>query len=383
MADRQEKPSFARGSRRLAPVFVVLVALLSLAFLTATAAAQPSHSAASKHRKHHKKKVKKQLPTYWGAWIGSQITGTEAPWDMNAVSAIQNLVGKGLSLIELSSPLADCDGSSCQRYKFPTTTMQSVRDYGAIPFFSWSTSSGNYDPGALEDPEYQLQDIIAGRQDAAITAFAREAAAWGHPFFLRFDWEMNGNWFPWSEGVNGNLAGEYVAAWRHVHDIFTSVGATNATWVWCPYVDIDSKFLNLKSVYPGDAYVDWTCLDGFNWAKNPVNSQKWHTFNEIFGSTYQKVTRRLAPGKPMLLAEFASGGAPRSKAKWINQMFKDLRTRYRRIRGIIWFDKIDRGVQWPIETSLATARAFSKGIGAKGFRTNDYSGVTGPIAPPQ
>ena len=52
---------------------------------------------------------------------------------------------------------------------------------------------------------------------------------------------MNGNWFAWMEGVNGNQPGEYVAAWRHVHDIFTAVGATNVSWVWCPNVDPGRK----------------------------------------------------------------------------------------------------------------------------------------------
>ena len=31
---------------------------------------------------------------------------------------------------------------------------------------------------------------------------------------------MNGWWWPWSEQLNGNNPGEFVAAWRHVHDIF-------------------------------------------------------------------------------------------------------------------------------------------------------------------
>ena len=68
--------------------------------------------------------------------------------------------------------------------------------------------------------------MISGKYDSYIPQnVAEDARDWGHPFFLRFDWEMNGNWFPWSEGVNGNQSGEFVAAWRHVHDIFTSVGA--------------------------------------------------------------------------------------------------------------------------------------------------------------
>ncbi len=325
----------------------------------------------------------KQRPLYWGAWIGSQLTGTEAPWDMNAVSTLASQLGKGLSLVEFSSPLADCHTSPCTTYRFPTDAMQEIRDYGAIPFFSWSTSSSSYDPSTLEDPEYQLADIASGRQDEAITRFATEAAAWGHPFFLRLNWEMNGNWFPWAEGVNGNAGGEYVAAWRHIHDIFSAVGATNVTWVWCPYVNIAHKFLPLSGLYPGDAYVNWTCLDGFNWARNAANPQKWRSFNQIFATTYRQVTKRIAPRKPMLLAEMASGGPPRAKATWIRNMFKQLPQRYQRIRGLIWFDKIDRGVPWPLDPWSPPSRAFARGIRSRAFMSNQYAnlGLPGVIPP--
>ena len=43
-------------------------------------------------------------------------------------------------------------------------------------------------------------------------------------------------------------------------------------------------------------------------------------------------------------------------------MFKELRTNFRRIRGLIWFDQVDRGVDWPLETSPAAASAFAKGV---------------------
>ena len=108
---------------------------------------------------------------------------------------------------------------------------------------------------------------------------------------------MNGDWFPWAENANGNQPGDYVAAWRHVHDIFTSVGATNATWVWCPYVDATPKLGPLARYYPGDDYVDWTCLDGFNWGNNGVNPQPWTSFDKIFGPSYRTIVNKLAPDK--------------------------------------------------------------------------------------
>src|SRR6476469_2992959 len=47
-------------------------------------------------------------PLYWGATIGSQLTGVQAPWDMSAVSKFEELTRKPLSLIQLFQPFADC-----------------------------------------------------------------------------------------------------------------------------------------------------------------------------------------------------------------------------------------------------------------------------------
>ena len=48
---------------------------------------------------------------YWGAWIGSQLTGTEAPWDMNAVTALEQKAGKKLSIVNFSAPFANCSAA--------------------------------------------------------------------------------------------------------------------------------------------------------------------------------------------------------------------------------------------------------------------------------
>jgi mannan endo-1,4-beta-mannosidase len=376
-----------RHSRAVATALAAaLVALLAAGPVSAAGQASPqAHAAkadAGKPYGKRKKKAPKQRPTFWGAWIGTQLTGNQPPWDMAAVSRFEQMSAKPLSLIEFAAPFADCGQSPCSNYAFPKFEMDTIRNYGAIPFFSWGSQSIPV-PGDLSIPDYQLADIGGGAHDAYIREFAEAARDWGHPFFLRFDWEMNSDWFPWAEGANGNGPGQYIAAWRHVHDIFASVGATNATWVWCPYAHAVPRFGSLAGYYPGDDAVDWTCLDGFNWAKNGVNSQPWRSFDQIFHAAYRQITRKIAPKKPMLLAEFASGGKSKRKAEWITQMFKDLRTKYKRVRGLIWFEQIDRGVQWPIESSPKVTKAFSQGIRQAGFKGNLYGGLTGgPIGPP-
>ena len=193
---------------------------------------------------------------------------------------------------------------------------------------------------------------------------------------------MNGSWFPWSESANGNRPGEYVAAWRHVPAIFTSVGATNATWVWCPNIDPAGSMQGLGSLYPGDEYVDWTGLDGYNWGTNPVKPGGWRTFDQLYGSTYRELDETVAPTKPMLIGEIASSEQGGSKAAWISDTLERIPTAYPRIRALLWFDKLDGGMDWPIETSTAAAAAFASGVRASSFLGSSFAELgAGPIAP--
>ena len=311
-------------------------------------------------------------PVYWGATVGDQFTGTAAPWDMRPVKRLENLLGKQFSLIGFSQPFADCEGQRCGFIGFPLTPLENVRRHGSIPFFSWGSQRT---PNSLEQPGFQLRDLIDGNFDGFITEFAVKVRDWGHPFFLRFNHEMNGDWFPWSEGVNGNRPGEYVRAWRHVHDIFTSVGAKNVTWVWCPNSTHRER---MQGAYPGDDYVDWTCLDGFNWGDRE-NTAGWLSFGATFRRAYQ-LLREIAPNKPTILGEVASTNLGGNKATWITNMLNRIPPG---IRGFLWFNVHDRGTNWPLEIAPKPANAFREGIQTPRFVTNRYGDLNAsPIPPP-
>jgi len=324
---------------------------------------------------------------YWGAQIGDHLTGTQAPWDINAIQAFEGMAGKRQSLIHFAAPFANCAATPCYRYPFPTTLMQRIRDRGAIPFFSWASQSIGQAGDPSVQPNFQLSDVIAGTHDAHIRAFAEEARAWGHPYFLRFNFEMNGTWFPWSEGVNGNRTGEFVAAWRHVHDIFRDVGATNTTWVWCPNVDPSSRWQDIRSLYPGDAYVDWTCLDGYNWGTNSggatvTSPNGWQTFDELYSRSYRLITREIAPSKPMVIGEIGSSEYGGSKAAWTRDALARIPS-YSKIRALVWFETYADGMDWPIGTSASSVSAFAEGIGNPAYRPDASGDIgSGPVAPP-
>jgi hypothetical protein len=319
-------------------------------------------------------------PLYWGAIIGSQYTGTPPPWDMNAAQVFGESVGKSPSLLQFSLPFSECtpNGKHCSFYGFPTEAMQSIRQFGAIPVLNWGSQSV---PTKPDEPAYRLNKVAKGKYDKFLHHFAEDAAQWGHPFFLRFNWEMNGFWFPWSPGINHNTPHDFIASWRHVHKIFQEEGATNANWVWCPNVDFTRKLTPLKTVYPGSKYVDWSCLDGFNWGKTS-NSAGWMTFNEIFKSTYERMLK-IVPDKPMMIGEVASEERGGSKPAWIRNLLKVVPQEYPKVRAMLWFNYKDQAMNWPLTSSQAATNAFAKGIQPAHYVANVYSGIQGPkIEPP-
>lgn len=311
-------------------------------------------------------------PLYWGAWVTDTV-GNQSPWEMSLQSAFESRVGKAASLINWSSPFYNTSYCGPTDYcDFQTAAFDAIRAHGSIPFFSWTTGPGT---GAFSDAA-----IAAGSQDAYITSWAEAAKTWGHPFFLRFDWEMNGDWFPWGADYPGNTPADYVAMWRHVHDIFTSVGADDVTWVWAPNIDPGNQYTPPAALYPGDAYVDWTGLDGYN------GDVPWTSFADLFRSSYDEITS-FAPDKPMVIPEIGSTEAGGSKAEWITDMFNSL-GQFPLIRALLWFDSTTSGpgdhTDWPVESSPAATTAFAAGISNPLFENNAYGRLDGdgPIAVP-
>jgi hypothetical protein len=282
----------------------------------------------------------------WGAWIGTQFTGFEPPWNWRAVTEFdaRNAGGKHLSAVHwgVGAPWE-------HTFNYWLGPLNRARRAGAVSVVDMYTQS------------VPLSEVTGGAYDAALRLWANEARRWGHPFLLRFDWEMNGRWFPWgTSSANANTPADYVAAWRHIHDIFAAAGADNVRWVWCPNAQRANSRASLSQLYPGDAYVDWTCLDGYN------TGAPWISFKRIFSDSY-KLVRQIAPTKPMVIGEVASTEHGGSKARWITGMFRALSTHFTLVRGLLWYDKYGSTgtTDWPIETSRASSAAFSRGLRLK------------------
>jgi len=297
--------------------------------------------------------------------MGQIMTGVSMPGDnADTIDNFEKDAGKNVSVILLYQAWGATDGTQ----NFPADWAGSVRKHGAIPLITWEPWVHQDYPKGINEPNYTLKNIIAGKFDNYIRQWSNAAKAWKNPFFLRFAPEMNGNWTPWSEGLNGNKTGEFVQAWKHVHDIFTADGTMNAIWTWCPNINYPGS-LPLSEFYPGDAYVDWTAMDGFNRGTATKNSA-WFTFSQVFSSTYNDILKITT--KPMMIAETGCVEQGGNKAAWITDAYSvELPKYFSAVKAIVWFNQITQE-DWRIESSSAALAAFSTAIRAPIYASNTF-----------
>lgn len=298
---------------------------------------------------------------YWGSWIDADTYGGDAagrgdaPWDAVTWNTFEANAGKKVSILHYGQP-------PMWEQQFYPNVANLITDRGAIPFIDMSSSDA------------KLTDVANGVYDQSIISWADSVKAWGKPFFYRWNWEMNGTWFPWGSQAAQNPA-NFVAAWRHIHDVVNSRGATNVTWVWCPNI-VYSGSTSLSQLYPGNSYVDWTCIDGYNWGNSGGRNDPWLSFSQIMKPTYDQLLQ-IAPSKPIMIGETASNEGGGSKSAWITDAFSiQLPNNFPQVKAVVWFNwptqEDGATQQWPIESSSASQAAFRQAIGSTYYASNNY-----------
>jgi beta-mannanase len=211
----------------------------------------------------------------------------------------------------------------------------------------WEAS--DYIIGGTNQPAYAYRTILRGDHDAYIKSFAEQLRTYGKPVILIPFSELNGNWTPWSGTTNGNTPEEAVQAFRYVHGFFNNVPnvkfglALNAASVPNTPENAHSAY------YPGDEYVDYIGLDGFN-MNNP-----WMSFDEIFAPGLQKISQY---GKPLFIFSFGSAEG-QGKSAWLQDAFSKIST-YPNMKGFIYFNqnKERNWLLWSDSNSFNTFESF-------------------------
>lgn len=172
-----------------------------------------------------------------------------------------------------------------------------------------------------------------------LVTWAKEAATYDMPIFLRFCGEMNGDWVPW----HGDPS-LYIEKFRLVHNVMETY-APNVAMVWCPNdVPIELNGFEINSYYPGDDYVDWVgvnfYVDYYDSGLTDLDSN--HLQNPLTHLEY--IYDQYAERKPIMICEtgVAHYSIPNSEdlTDWgatnLEKLYSMLPVVYPRVKGITY-----------------------------------------------
>jgi plastocyanin len=270
------------------------------------------------------------LPTS-GALFGAHVQpdAHTGPDRRSALESFETLVGRTMA-IERIYYLWD--------QRWPTADDAWTRDAGRIAYISWNArrTDGTITPWA---------DIASGAYDATIRARAADVTAYAGPVIFSFHHEPE----------EGDPT-EFIAAYRHIHDVFQTAGVTNVTYAWTMTA---SSFRNGKApaFYPGDDVVDVVAADGYNWYRCPSRANNpWRSFTNIFGAFHAFGQQH---GKRMIIAEWGGHedpAVPGRKATWIDQASTQLKL-WPDIVGVVYYDS-DKGCDRWVDSSPSSLASF-------------------------
>lgn len=122
----------------------------------------------------------------------------------------------------------------------------------------WPDSGGSWSAAASGAYDSYYRQI--GAQVAAIRPNAKTV--------LRFAWEANGDWYPWSIVNRGGGASNFVNGWRHAVNNMRAGAGSKASNIVIDYSlsNLDDKGQGdpLSATYPGDKWVDVIGIDAYD-----------------------------------------------------------------------------------------------------------------------
>jgi beta-mannanase len=294
-------------------------------------------------------------PIKLGAYIPN------APEDAHALDSYAAEVGRKPDIVMNYSNVTDP--------LLTATDISNLEARGETPMVTWQLYKSGW-----SGPTISLAGIAAGTYDGSLRRAADLAKSLPFDVMIRFGHEMNGDWYRWS----GQPAA-YVAAWRHIVTVFRHEGASNVKWVWSPNVDQGSY--PFAKYFPGDSWVDYVALDGYNWGTAGVGTDRWQTLSQVFSSSYEQITRMST--KPVIIAETSSSDVGGDKADWIRDGFlKTIPQEFPRVRAVLWFNRVMEE-DWTVDSSDASLRAYRDVVSSSIYGGPDAAPTTAATASPK
>jgi hypothetical protein len=272
------------------------------------------------------------LPTAPGSYLGLAAQGV--PQSYAGVTAFAMATGVKPNLVTYYSGWLE---------PFKAQFAKTAASHSAVPLVQ------------IDPTDVSLAAIAGGQYDSYLTTYAEDVKAYRGPVILGFGHEMNGTWYSW--GYRHTSPATFVAAWRHIVNLFRLGGVRNVSWLWT--INIIHPHHNVPSPgewWPGSSYVTWVGIDGYYYSPS-------YTFASLFGPTITAV--RALTHDPILISETAVASGAAEPAK-IADLFA--RIRLYALLGFVWFNS-DHIEDWRL-TDAAAITAFRRGAKTSGGPTS-------------
>jgi mannan endo-1,4-beta-mannosidase len=208
----------------------------------------------------------------------------------------------------------------------------SIWNSGRIPFLTWYPLTSNAYPTPVDicqricNHEFDSYLLLCCKALLNFFSLAVEDPILGSPkIYLRFAHEMNINTSCYSNPDN------FIAMWKYVFNFLRNNGITEEKllFIFCPNC-MDVGTAPFESFYPGDAYVNWNGLDGYNWGVTYWQNTYWQSFEDVFTSALERMVKLSA--NPISICEFGStckvstGYDLAAKEQWLADAYSWLST---------------------------------------------------------
>lgn len=308
-----------------------------------------------------------------GAYAGAYVDFGEGESHVtyDALTDFEQMTGKHIAAVAFGNFWGD--------QEFPARTVKIIYAYGAVPLLFWSPWDKPYMESRGPD-RFSLTEILAGKWDAYIDAWADQAREFGKPLLVAWGIEMNGTWFPWSGNFydGGKVIGRnnglplyqgpelYKKAYRHVVDRVRARHADNILWGFHVnnFSSPRADWNRFAQYYPGSGYVDWL---GMSLYGKMHRKEGWAKFTDMMNEPYEEICR-LDADKPVFLAEWGVGEfPPEDKAGFITQALTLVPQRYPRVRlAVYWHERWENEdgtfSNLRVNSSPAALKAYRQGI---------------------
>lgn len=209
----------------------------------------------------------------------------------------------------------DSRSNMCEPYFYKRA--MDIAAVNKIPMITFYPSTSTMYPTPLD----MCDRITSGEFDSYLSDVVSNLSKYlkdsGSMVYFRFAHEMNISTRVYSDPL------KFISMWKYVYKFFRSkgLGKDKVPFIWCPSC-IDLGTPKFENYYPGDDFVEFLGVDGYNWGGRGA----WQSLSEVFTDSFTRLNSLST--LPLIVCEFGTTAKLGTvydydkKLSWVSEGYK-------------------------------------------------------------